>query len=556
MSLEKLIRLGQASRKLNVGHNIILDFLSKKGYEIENNPNSKLTHEQYRLLTQAFKALELEVTIPVERIINIWEPIEFSENWLNSDTSILDDLAPSWFKKRVELKEGNEDYEEFIDRLKRHHAIETGVVEKLYDLSEGITQTFIKEGFLESYLSHEDTNIPPTQLMGFLKDHFQAMDAIFDLVKNERPLTIGFIKQLHQLITKNQEFVLAVNTLGQTVQIKLLKGEFKQTENNPKRADGSIFKYCPPIHVDTEMDRLIQIHNDLWIQKINPIVISAWVHHAFTQIHPFQDGNGRIARLLASLILIRGNLFPFTVKRDEKAKYIDALESADTKYPQDLVTLFCDIQKKNIEDALNYKEEKIESSFSDLAKLFSEKVEVLNSKRREQRQKRLEKNRLLIFDNIYQLLGDIQRELFQIIPIEKAKINIECSRPKDHNDYWFTNQITKYAKTHNYFFNKLLPRGWFKISFTIAQDKRYDLVISVHHYSYEDSVIAVGSFLEFIEEVTIEGNLTDEKTTIPINLKPYTVSLEAAPPSLKQNLEAYVRDITKLGLTIIVNEIS
>jgi len=556
MSEEKLIRLGQASRKLNVGHNTILDFLAKKGHQIENNPNSKLTPEQYKLLTQAFNSLELEATEPAERIVNIWEPIEFTDSWSGTDTSILDDLAPSWFKKRAELKEGNEEFEEFINRLKRHHAIETGVVEKLYDLSEGITQTFIKEGFVESYLGHEDTNIPPAQLMGYLKDHFQAMDFIFDLVKNERLLTISFIKQLHQLITKNQDFVTAINTLGQTVQIRLLKGEFKQTENNPKRADGSIFKYCPPVHVDAEMDRLIQIHNELWNQKVNPLIISAWVHHAFTQIHPFQDGNGRIARLLASLILIRGNLFPFTVKRDEKVTYIDALESADAKYPQDLVTFFCNIQKKNIEDALNYKVEKTENSFSDLAKLFSEKVEILNSKRREQRQKRLEKNRLIIFDNIYQLLGDIQRELFEIIPIEKARINIDCSRPNDHNDFWFTNQITKYAKTHGYFFNKLLPRGWFKISFTIADDKRYDLVISVHHYSYEDSVIAVGSFLEFIEEVSEDGNKTDEKTTIPINLKPYTVSLEVAPPSMKQNLESYIRDITKLGLTIIVNELS
>ena len=40
MAEEKLIRLGQASRKLNVGHNTILDFLAKKGFSVENNPNA------------------------------------------------------------------------------------------------------------------------------------------------------------------------------------------------------------------------------------------------------------------------------------------------------------------------------------------------------------------------------------------------------------------------------------------------------------------------------------------------------------------------------------
>lgn len=68
---------------------------------------------------------------------------------------------PSWYRKREELLTGNKDYEDFLNRLKRQHAIETGVVEKLYDLNEGITQTFIKEGFVESYLQHGDTNISP-----------------------------------------------------------------------------------------------------------------------------------------------------------------------------------------------------------------------------------------------------------------------------------------------------------------------------------------------------------------------------------------------------------
>ena len=54
MAEEKLIRLGQASRKLNVGHNTILDFLAKKGFSVENNPNAKLTPEQFAMLSKEF----------------------------------------------------------------------------------------------------------------------------------------------------------------------------------------------------------------------------------------------------------------------------------------------------------------------------------------------------------------------------------------------------------------------------------------------------------------------------------------------------------------------
>ena len=54
MAEEKGIRLGQAARKLNVGHNTILDFLDKKGFKVENNPNAKLTQEQFAMLSKEY----------------------------------------------------------------------------------------------------------------------------------------------------------------------------------------------------------------------------------------------------------------------------------------------------------------------------------------------------------------------------------------------------------------------------------------------------------------------------------------------------------------------
>jgi translation initiation factor IF-2 len=60
MAAEKLIRLSQAARKLNVGHNTILDFLADKGFEVENNPNAKLTPEQFALLSKEFAASATE----------------------------------------------------------------------------------------------------------------------------------------------------------------------------------------------------------------------------------------------------------------------------------------------------------------------------------------------------------------------------------------------------------------------------------------------------------------------------------------------------------------
>ena len=77
MADEKMIRLGQASRKLNVGHNTILEFLSTKGFTVDNNPNAKLTGEQYAMLSKEFASSASEkleasgLTIGTKHVENV-----------------------------------------------------------------------------------------------------------------------------------------------------------------------------------------------------------------------------------------------------------------------------------------------------------------------------------------------------------------------------------------------------------------------------------------------------------------------------------------------------
>lgn len=492
----------------------------------------------------------------MENKVEIWKGISINDKWLNSDTSIFNDLAPSWYKKRRDFENGDESYEEFLTKLKRQHAIETGVVERLYDLNEGITQTLIKEGFVESYIGHNDTNIPPKKLMQYLHDHFEAMDFIFDIVKSERSLSVGFIKELHQLITQHQDYTDAIDTIGNRVQVKLLKGEFKKNENNPKREDGSLFMYCPPIHVDSEMNTLLTIYNDLVDKKTNPIIISAWVHHSFTQIHPFQDGNGRIARLLASLILIKNGLLPFTVKRNDKPKYINALEEADNGNPQKLVSFFAQEQKKSIELALNFKSDKKAGSLSELANMFKEKVSDGVKRQKEARIQTLNSNREKVFTAIYDLLGGIRKELHASIPREQANIGVLSCKPNNENYYFHTNEIVEYAKQFNYFFNRNLPRGWFRIYFNLEDKRKYDLILSIHHYGYDDDAIAIGAFLQYFEPIANKGGTDETKTTIPIDIEPFTLSLEEVNETKFDNMKEYINDIVKVGLSIIIKQIS
>ena len=84
-----------------------------------------------------------------------------------------------------------------------------------------------------------------------------------------------------------------------------------------------------------------------------PEVRAAWLHHRFTQIHPFDDGNGRVARALASAILLRADHLILIVRgKEHQTAYYDALELADEGDLQPLVDLFADIQIRDLNDGL------------------------------------------------------------------------------------------------------------------------------------------------------------------------------------------------------------
>jgi Fic family protein len=494
--------------------------------------------------------------------VSIWQPISFEENWLAINTSKLDDIAPSWIRKREQLRQGSSEYEEFVNRLKRQHAIETGIVEKLYDLKEGITQTFIKEGFVESYLQHGDTNISPKLLMSFLKSHFEAIDFVFEVVKQERKITKGFILELHQLLTEHQDTTDAIDSFGNFVKIKLLKGRFKEFENNPKRADGTIFLYCPPVHVDAEIDKLIEIYERLESEFIKPIIISAWLHHAFTKIHPFQDGNGRLARLLATLVLLKHGLFPFTVKGNEKKKYIDGLELADKGDGQKLVDYFCEVQTNNIKGALNIKLQE-PKSLKELSIKLNEKIKQTKSDRQDKRQDLIGTNRTNIFRAVEAGMQGMLHELQLQISSNIAEISMYSSYPEHTNNLQFSEQILEFALANEYYFNRSLPRAWFRLSFAIAEHKQYWLVLSAHHFGYDDSTMAIGAILYFVEntkkglqvEASNTNNVNQEISTISLDMQPHIISLEAEIANLENNMSLFVQEVVTLVLAQIVSEI-
>ena len=228
-----------------------------------------------------------------------WQPIEdLPLNWRELANTELPPLVTVWNDQAERLRNSGE-FRTYMEKLQREIAIETGIIERLYTIDRGVTRLLIEQGINESLIPHGSTDRPVKQVVAMIKDQENAVEGLFDFVGGQRTLSTSYIKQLHQLLTQNQESTEAlVQSTNQIVRVDLLRGDWKQWPNNPMRPDGSVYEYCPPEQVASQMDELVMLHVQHNAGNVSPEIEAAWLHHRFAQIHPFQDGNGRVARCI------------------------------------------------------------------------------------------------------------------------------------------------------------------------------------------------------------------------------------------------------------------
>ena len=217
-----------------------------------------------------------------------------------------------------------------FQRLERLWSIETGLLEGLYTLNRGTTTTLLEHGFVSNVIRDQDTNIAPDRLVSILNDHQTSVELVHGYIREERLLSAHTVRELHACITAHQDTHDAGDSLGRRVQRPLRRGVFKQYANNPIQPDGLIHQYCPPEQVDSEMARLNNLY-EVYDERedIHPVLCAAWLHHRFVQIHPFADGNGRVARALMNWHLIKEEFLPVAITHTRRTPYLYALGQAD-----------------------------------------------------------------------------------------------------------------------------------------------------------------------------------------------------------------------------------
>ena len=169
-----------------------------------------------------------------------------------------------------------------------------------------------------------------------LKDHFEvtghneAINWVIDVVKGDYPLTQSFIRELHKLLLKESYEADAITPDGKPTKKRIKVGDYKSSPNHVHTKTGEIFYFATPEETPAKMADLMDWYNEKIEDKdFNPILLAAEFHYKFISIHPFDDGNGRTARILMNFILMKFGYPPVIIKTEDKANYFAALQLAD-----------------------------------------------------------------------------------------------------------------------------------------------------------------------------------------------------------------------------------
>lgn len=160
--------------------------------------------------------------------------------------------------------------------------------------------------------------------------HNEALDYVAAAVKNHEPLTQSFCRFLHKILLGEKPFrIKAMSPDGQPATREIHPGEYKQQPNSVMTSTGQMFYYAPPGEVPSRMADLFDWYKQQLAMKTHGLLIACEFHYRFVRIHPFDDGNGRMARLLMNLILMQHGYPVAVVPVKKRKEYIAALEMAD-----------------------------------------------------------------------------------------------------------------------------------------------------------------------------------------------------------------------------------
>ncbi|MGB6942951.1 MAG: Fic family protein [Bryobacteraceae bacterium] len=215
----------------------------------------------------------------------------------------------------VILAEATAEKKNRLDRLRPFSPEALSKLEHYYDIEITYTSNAIEGNTLSpvetTLVIEQGVTISGKPLKDHLEalDHYDAIRYVRELAKEKTPLTESDVRNLHRLVVQRSRPDIA--------------GRYADLARCV-RTDMGRYEFPSPAEIPALMGDSAR-----WLAAAPDAPASAFTaHRRLVDIHPFNDGNGRTARLVMNLILIRGGYPPIAVRPEDRPEYIRALQQS------------------------------------------------------------------------------------------------------------------------------------------------------------------------------------------------------------------------------------
>lgn len=202
-------------------------------------------------------------------------------------------------------------------------------------LTQGETEVFLMEGLTakgKPLKDHLD-----------LRGHHNAIDFLLGFIRAKEVLTEAAIRHLHEILLVEPYEAPAITSEGLPTRKAIAVGQYKTHPNHVITPTGETHFYATPEETPAKMHDLMDWYREPSTEsKMHPVEIAARFHHRFTNIHPFDDGNGRMSRLLMNLMLMQAGYPPVVIRLSERNLYLAALGRADAGEDDDFLSFIAE----------------------------------------------------------------------------------------------------------------------------------------------------------------------------------------------------------------------
>lgn len=242
---------------------------------------------------------------------------------MNNDNQQIMNTIETLFKEWQSLQPIKEEYQQRLDnKFMLEFNYNSNHIEG-NTLTYGQTEMLLMFGKVVDEANMKDLEEMKASNVGLKMVKEMALD-------KEQPLTEYFIRTLHKTLLREDYTVYKQLPNGSTTSYTVHAGQYKTRPNSVITATGERFEYASPEETPALMADLLQWYNQAEAEgAMTPIELAALFHYRYIRIHPFEDGNGRISRLIVNYILYRHGYPMIVVKSKDKNNYLTALNKCD-----------------------------------------------------------------------------------------------------------------------------------------------------------------------------------------------------------------------------------